>query len=167
MLVGWDQKSSKEVWQRIERFGIYDMSLLYKRIKDWFDENNYIYMEKENTTNVKDKGVELKLAMIGDRKVTDYFKFVIDVRFLVVEMQKVKVKDKELDKGHLLMFLKAELYYDYRNTWSKNKFSKLLRFVYNNFIIRKKIVDVYAPALKYEADELFNDMKDVMDMYNP
>ncbi len=167
MLVGWDQKSDKVSWQRIERFGIYDMNLLYKRIKDWFDENNYIYMEKENTTNVKDKGVELKLTMVGDRKVTDYFKFVVELKFLVVEMQKVKLKDKELDKGHLLMFLRADLHYDYRNIWSKNKFSKLLRFIYNNFIIRKKILDVYSPALKFETDELFNDMKDVMDMYNP
>lgn len=161
-----DQTTEKLPLLKIERDGIYDMKHLYKQMKGWFEENNYIYTEKENTTNIKDKGTEIKLAMSGERKVTDYFKFEIEVRFLIVESQKVKVKDKELDKGKMLAFLRPVLYFDYRNIWTKNKFSKLLRFVYNNFIIKKKIDDVYSAALKFEADDLFNTMKDALEMYN-
>lgn len=165
-IVNWDAEPMKIMFHRIERTGIYDLSLLYKRMRGWFEENNYLYTEKENTTLVKDKGVEQKLRMIGERKVTDYFKFVVDVKFLIVEMQKVKVKNKDLDQGILGAFITSQLHFDYRHIWAKNKFSKLLRFIYNNFIIRNKILDVYSPALKFETDDLCNVMKEVMDMYN-
>lgn len=158
--------SERILFHKIERSGIYDMNHLYKNMRDWFTENNYRYTEKENTTYVKDKGVELKMTMVGEREVTDYFKFEIEVKFLVIEMQKVKVKDKDLDKGKLHAFVKATIYYDYRHIWDRNKFSKLLKFVYNNFIIKKQIDDVYQAALKFEAEDLFDVMKDAMEMYN-
>lgn len=165
-IVDWDAKPMKIMFHRIERTGIFDMGHLYKQMREWFAENNYIYTEKENTTKVKDKGIEIKLKMAGERRVTDYFKFEIDVRFLVIEVQKVKMKDKELDKGILSAFIKANLHFDYRHIWTKNKFAKLLRFIYNNFIIKRKIDDVYSPALKFEAEDLSNVMKDALDMYN-
>lgn len=153
-------------FHRIEREGIYDMNYLYKRMREWFDENNYIYTEKENTTNIRDKGVEVKMTMMGERKVTDYFKFEIEAKFLVIEMEKVKVKDKTLDKGLLRAFITCKLHFDYRHIWAKNKFSKLLRFIYNNFIVKKKIDDVYSASLKFEAEDLTNVMKDALEMYN-
>lgn len=165
-MIKLDQTSEKIALLKIERDGIFDMKRLYKQMRDWFEENNYIYMEKENTTNVKDKGTEIKLTMTGERKVTDYFKFEIEAKFLIVETQKVKVKDKELDKGKMIVFVKPIIYFDYRNIWSKNKFSKTLRYIYNNFIIKKKIDDVYSAALKFEADDLLKTMKDAMEMYN-
>lgn len=165
-IVDWDATPMKIMFHRIERDGIYDLNKLYKNMREWFEENNYIYTEKENTTNIRDKGVEQKLRMIGERKVTDYFKFEIDIKFLIIEMQKVKVKDKTLDKGTLSAFIRVNLHFDYRHIWTKNKFSKLLRFIYNNFIIKKKIDNVYSPALKFEADDIFNVMKESLDMYN-
>ncbi len=165
-MIKMGQPTMDVFFHRIEMHGIYDMNRLYKQIKSWFEENNYIYTEKENTTNVKDKGTELKMTLSGERKVTDYFKFEIEVKFLVVEMEKVKVKDKTLDRGNLGAFIRAKMYFDYRNLWSKNKFSKLLRFIYDNFIIKKKIDDVYSAALKFEGEDLFNTMKEVLGMYN-
>ena len=165
-LVDWNAKPLKIFMHRIELDGIYDMNHLYNQMKKWFAENNYIYTEKENTTYERDKGVELKLKMICERKVTDYFKFVIEVKFLVVEMQKVKVKDKILDRGILSAFIKATLYIDYKNIWSKTKFSKFLRYIYNNYLIKRKINDVYQPALKFEGDDLLNVMKECLGMYN-
>lgn len=164
--VNWNADPMKIMFHRIERAGIFDMVHLYKQMREWFADNKYTYTEKENTTKVKDKGIEIKLKMVGEREVTDYFKFEVDVRFLVVEVQKVKMKDKELDKGILSAFIRANLHFDYRHIWAKNKLAKLLRFIYNNFIIKRKIDDVYSPALKFEAEDLSNVMKGALDMYN-
>ncbi len=164
-MIGINQTKESLPLLKIEKDGIYDLKRLYNHMKEWFEENKYVYTEKENTTNVKDKGTEIKLNMSGERKVTDYFKFEIEVKFLIIESQKVRVKDKDLDKGKMLAFLRPTLYFDYRNIWAKNKLSKLLRFVYNNFIIKKKIDDVYSAALKFEADDLFDTMKDALEMY--
>jgi len=166
-MIGMNQKDLKIFFHRIERHGIYDLNHLYAQMRAWFGENNYIYNEKENTTKEKDKGVEVKMKMIAERRVTDFFKFEISVNFLIVEMEKVKVKDKLLDKGFMRAFMTAKLYFDYRHIWDKNKFSKLLKFIYNNFIIKPKIDTVYTAALKFEAEDLFNVMKDSLDMYNP
>lgn len=166
MKIGWDAKPMKIFFHRIERHGIFDVNLIYKEIKEWFAENNYTYVEKENTTNKKDKGVEIKITMLADRDVTDYFKFAIEIKYLIVETQKVKVKDKLLDRGYFRAFFKAELVLDHKHLWAKNRLSKLLRFIYNNFIIKNKIDDVYSPALKFEADDAFNTMKEALDMYN-
>lgn len=165
-MIRMNQKSDKLPLYRIERHGIYDVNYLYKRMIEWFDDNNYIYTEKENTTNKRDKGVEVKLKMIGQRRVTDFFEFQIDVNFLIVEMEKVKVKDKTLDKGYLSAFIQGKINLDYRHIWDKNKLSKLLKFIYLNFIIKKKYDDVYSAALKFEAEDLTNVMKDAIEMYN-
>ena len=165
-MIDWNAKPMKIMFHRIERHGIFDTNLIYKKIKEWFEENNYTYMEKENTTNKKDKGVEIKMTMRGEREVTDYFKFEIEIKYLIIETEKIKIKDKLLDRGYFRAFFKANMIFDYRYIWSKNKFSKLLRFIYNNFIIFNKIDNVYSPALKFESDDIFNVMKDSMDMYN-
>ncbi|MBM3199367.1 hypothetical protein FJZ53_00400 [Candidatus Woesearchaeota archaeon] len=165
-MIGIDAKPMSLPTLRIEKDGVYDMSKMYKRLREWFEENNYKYVEKENTTNKKEKGTEVKLCMIGERMVTDYFKFELEARFLIIELQKVRVKDKDLDKGKLGAFVKATMYYDYKKVWSKNKFSKLLRFIYNNFIIKKKIDDVYSVALKFEQEDLFNSLKEALELYN-
>lgn len=165
-MIDMNAKPMEIMFHRIEKKGIYDINHLYNQMRSWFKENNYIYTEKENTTNIRDKGVELKMKMWGERKVTEYFKFEIRVRFLIIEMQKVAVKDKTLDRGTVGIFLKANLHFDYHHLWTKTKLSKMLRFIYNNFIIKKKIDDVYSPALKFEAEDLWNVMKDSLEMYN-
>lgn len=166
MLVDMNASPQKVMFHKIEQHGLYDLNRLYSEMKKWFMDNNYIYTEKENTTNVKDKGTEVKMMMSGERKVTDYFKFEIEVKFLIIEMEKVKYKDKLLDRGKLLAFITATMYLDYRHKWAKNKLSKFLRFIYNNFLIRNQIVDVYSSALKFEGDDLFDTMKEVLGMYN-
>ena len=50
-----DQTYEKLPLLKIEKDGIYDLKRLYKHMKEWFEENKYVYTEKENTTNIKDK----------------------------------------------------------------------------------------------------------------
>jgi len=165
IMIKIDQTKESLPLLKLEKDGVYDLKRLYKNMKGWFEENKYVYTEKENTTNIKDKGTEIKLTMSGERMVTDYFKFGIEVKFLIIESHKVRMKDKDLDKGKMLAFIRPTIYFDYRNIWAKNKFSKLLRYIYNNFIIKKQIDDVYSAALKYEADDLLETMKDSLEMY--
>ncbi len=154
------------MFHRIERDGIYDLNKLYQSLKQWFANNGYTYMEKENTTNNKDKGVEFKMTMRGEREVNDYFKFEIEIKFWVIEMSKVQINDKVLDKGKLFTTISAKMLMDYKHIWSKTKFSKLLRYIYNNFLIKHKIDNVYSAALKFEGEDLFNLIKENLGMYN-
>jgi len=165
-IVDWNASSQRLFMHRMEQEGVFDLKYLYRMMKEWFKDNNYTYIEKENTTNIRDKGAEIKLCMIGERKVTDYFKFEIEVRFLIIRTQQVKVKNKPMYQGDLKAHIKATLHIDYRNMWAKNKFSKTLRYIYNNFLIKNKIENVYQPALKFEGDDLFNVMKECLGMYN-
>ena len=64
MLIEWNQTKMGYPTLKIERKGVFDVNKMYHMVKGWFDENNYIYTEKENTTNKKDKGVEIKMAMM-------------------------------------------------------------------------------------------------------
>jgi len=169
-MIDWNAKPMGVMNSRIEKLGpdgcIFDLNKIYHDIKDWFAEAKYSFTEKENTTKKKDKGTEIKMTLIGKRSVTDYFQFMIEIKFLIIETEPVKFKNKKLYKGKFRAYFKAALIFDYRYIWAKNKFSKLLRYIYNNFIIFDKIDNVYSAALKFEADDLFNVVKEDLEMYN-
>ncbi len=150
---------------RVIQEGPFDINLIYKNLKDWFSLHKYDYTEVENTTNFKPKGVEIKLKMRGEREVTEYYKFVIDVAFLILETEKVKIKDKMLDQGKLEARIAVRLDLDYRRRFEKSKFAKFIRFVYHNYIIKKQIGKEYAGKAYGEGMSLFETLKDSIGLY--
>lgn len=145
--------------------GPFDINLIYQNLKEWFLSHKYDYSELENTTNFKPKGAEVKLKMRGEREVTDYYKFTINIAFLIIGTEKVKIKDKVLDLGKMEARMDVTLELDYRKKFEKNRLGKFIRFLYNNYIIKRQIETEYAGKAYEEGMSLFELLKETIGLY--
>ncbi|MFH1210814.1 MAG: hypothetical protein V1645_02755 [archaeon] len=150
---------------RVIQEGPFDINLIYKNLKEWFDSHKYGYHELENTTSFKPKGAEIKLKMRGEKEVTEYYKFSITVAFLILETEKIKIDGKVLDNGKLEARVEVFMEMDYKKKFEKSKFAKFIRFVYNNYIIKQQISSEYGGKAYGDGMSLFDTIKDTIGLY--
>lgn len=129
----------------INKKGEFDLEKVYKKAASWFPTRLYDFTEKEHTHKDKPQGFEILIKFEGERKVDDYVKFHIHTTFLSIGYRE--------KKGYLKINIKAYLELDYRKRWEINFFTKFLRFIYNNYIIKHRIKTVYEGKLYSEMVE--------------
>ena len=134
--------------------GSFDLDNLYKEIKKWFKNNNYKLYEKEYKEKRRAHGDELIIDILSERKIDDYIKFHINVKFLMIHLKKLS---KESYIGNVHCNLKGYIEFDYNKKWQINKLKEFLMFIYNNFIIKGKIQNVY-------EDKLYDEVLKVEDL---
>jgi len=137
--------------------GKFNMDDLYKKCKPFFDSRKYIFTEKEQTEKTKAYGNEFKIIWEAEREVDDYVKFYIKSTFEGWDL----LKKEDNYTGDLKINLIANLILDYRNTFIRFPF---LLFIYNNFIIKKKIENVYESKLYHEINEYTDLLKNILNI---
>lgn len=147
----------------------FDFKKLYKFMQLWIKSKNYDFFEKENTHKTASSGEELTIRFVGEREVDDYVKYDIEILMRILDMEKITIETSKgkirLDTGQLYINIKAIATIDYRGIWSKTKFDKLLGYIYNNYIIRKKIEQKYCGNLYGEMMDFYNGIKEHLDLY--
>ena len=119
--------------------GEFNLDEMYKKCKTWFSSKKYEFTEKEHTQKDRPQGEELNIKFLGERKVDDYVKFHIETYFFILEIN----KKGKLSNANVKINIQAWIELDYENRWQNNPISKFLFFIYNNFIIKKKVLKVY------------------------
>jgi len=142
---------------RINHKGNFNLDVLYKKSKTFFDSRKYDFTEKEHTEKNKSYGNELKVIWLAEREVDDYVKFNIEATFEVWDI----IKKNNNYTGDLKINVKAWLDLDYKNNFHKFPF---LLFIYNNFIIKKKIEKIYEDKIYSELLEFTDLIKDILKM---
>jgi hypothetical protein len=135
--------------------GTFNLDTLYKKSKTFFDSKKYIFSEKEHTEKVKSHANELKVGWEAEREIDDYVKFTIKSTFEVWDV----VKKDDMYTGDLKINVVAIVNLDYKNTFFKFPF---LLYIYNNFIIKKKIQKIYEGKLFVELLEYTALVKDII-----
>ncbi|MEW6062804.1 MAG: hypothetical protein AB1571_00325 [Nanoarchaeota archaeon] len=143
---------------QIRHTGIIDINNLYKKMQSWFKDNNYIFVEKEHTVKDKASGKEIVLKWEATRDVDDYARFVITVNFFFENL----AKEGNAMKGFAKITFWADVLLDYRKAWQRSRLLKFLFFLYNNYVIKRRIIEVYDTKLNAETTELYNLTKDIL-----
>ena len=128
--------------------GSFDLDRLYKEIKKWFKNYKYFSNEKEHKEKKQAHGDELIFDFIAERKIDDYMKFRINLRFLMINVKKLN-KDSYIGDvhGNLIGFIEL----DYNNKFQYNPIKKFFFFIYNNLIIKNKLENHYEVKLYNEV----------------
>ncbi|MFH1210218.1 MAG: hypothetical protein V1663_05535 [archaeon] len=155
MVISKDDYLTPKAGLLITYKGTFNLDTLYKKSKTFFDSRRYLFSEKEHTEKVKSHANELKVGWEAERKVDDYVRFTIKSTFEVWDF----VKKEDTYTGDLKINIIAIVDLDYRNTFFKFPF---LLFVYNNFIIKRKIQDIYETKLFIELNEYVTLVKDII-----
>ncbi len=142
--------------------GVFDFDKLYKEMHDWFIKNAYDFEEKQHEDKSKDTGREIEITWNGERKIDEFAKFLITVRFLIEEFNKVE----KLDSGKMVIEISASAVLDYNDRWKRKPFSNFLFNVYTKYIIKEKINTYYLGKLYNETVNLQDLGKSVLELYS-
>ncbi len=144
--------------------GLFDFDGLYKMMKLWFTEREYDFYE----TRFKHKfrpaeGAELEIDWEGEREINEYARDDIHVYFHIWNFKEVEVikegKKQKLVSARMLIEFTPTLVLDYADMWEDSFFKRKLRGIYNKYIIRHDIEDVWEDKLWYETNLLQQETK--------
>ena len=142
---------------KVKHEGIFDLKEVYRFVYAWLTDFEYFIEEKGYIEKSKPEGKEVEIHWIARRKISDYFRFVLKLDWLILGMTTVEIiKDNikvKANKGSIEIKVKAVLEKDYENKWESTSFLKFLRGIYDRYIIKGRIEN-YEDKISEELDEL-------------
>ncbi|MEM2768409.1 MAG: hypothetical protein QXL50_00590 [Candidatus Pacearchaeota archaeon] len=127
---------------KVKYSGIFDFKNIYTLIFEWLSDMGYFVVEKEYSEKIKAEGKEIEIKWICTKKVTDYFRFIINVNWRIDNLQEIEItKEKKIrtNKGNIEIKFSAILERDWQNKYEVSPFHKFLRAVYEKYIIPNRI----------------------------
>ena len=149
----------KEVYsEKLKQTGYWKYADIYNFSFSWLKDSSYKLKETLYNEKLSSFGKEVIIKWEAEKKVTDYFKYRISIDWHILGMKDAEVeidgKQVKTNKGEVEMKFKGEIIKDYEKRWEDKPIWKLLRGIYEKYIIRTTIEE-------YE-DDLEDDVKDMV-----
>ncbi len=132
----------------IKYTGVFEFDKLYSTIVKWYKSHGFNMQEKKYVY----KGKELEFEWFGDKKITNYYKYEVEVAMFIWDMGDTEVvKDEKtlnMQKGRIQIIIKGKFILDYAGQW-EGKYAKVLRDIYHKYIFDKDILfNIYTPLYR-------------------
>ncbi len=149
--------------------GLFDFEGLYQAMADWFKRYRYILHEETYKHKVPSPlGAEQEIHWYAEIDVTEYIRFRIDVDFHLWDMTEIEVvrngKKKILTSARLEIRIRGKLITDWQGKFEKNRFTRALRHLYNEYMLRREIESYWGDMLIYRMFNLQAYIKKYLDM---
>jgi len=153
---------------KLKHKGIFDFKETYRILFEWLVDEGYDVNEKGYKEVVGAGGAkELEIKWIALKKISDYFRFMIEIDFHPLGMTDVEVEidgvKQKMQKGLFEVKAQGILLKDYEERWTGNAFFKFLRSIYDKFIIPNRINE-YEGKLIGEVDEFVAQAKSFLNL---
>ena len=153
---------------KIKYNGIFSLKDFYLFCYKWLtEETNLIMTENKYSEKIVGDAKDLKYRWTGFRKLTDYFKFKIDVQVLIVGLKEVEIQNNgakvKTNRGTVEMRVKGILERDYEGKFEKTAGKKFLRSIYEKWIIPSRI-EQFEEKIIEDCDEYLNQAKAFLDL---
>tara|TARA_Y100000310_G_C20653480_1_gene800730 strand:- start:954 stop:1460 length:507 start_codon:yes stop_codon:yes gene_type:complete len=155
-------KIFKSKLKQISNFHFKDVySYIYDYVRDeGWDLHESLYREKTIAENLREMTIEWK----AKKKISDYFQYEINMRWIMLYIKDVKVmidgQEKKLQNGTFEINFDAALVKDWQNKWDSG-LMKSLREIYDEYIITDTIED-YEVHLNEKVNEMIAVIKSYM-----
>jgi hypothetical protein len=153
----------------IKKAGVLDFDGMFALIPEFASQYNYDCVEKKHSEKSGATGTYIESNWYLERKVTYYVKFIIEIEFLVRDMNTVIVEDedgnkKKRNQGRVEILFNAKMQKNYLKNFSdkKGEFSDFLRVIYEKYIGKNRLKD-YEDKLEAEARDLLEDLKEKLE----
>lgn len=148
---------------RIIQDGVFDLNRILSEVKKYLFEKKYLVQEKDHTEKMKDTGLDVGIEIVAEREVTKYVKFNIRIKFRAERLKKIKLQNRYAYRGFLEIRTFAFLDLDYKDNWRSRPLGNMLFFIYNNYIIKDKILEYEEKNYK-ELEDIRNIMKSILEV---
>ena len=129
--------------EKLDHSGVFSFSEFYEYAHSWFKNELYGVVEEKYSEKVSDKGRDIDIEWRAMKKVSDYFKLEHTIKMNIKGLIDVEVeiggKRKKMNKGSIAMEIKGILVKDWESKWDTNAFFRMLREVYNKYIIPGRV----------------------------
>ncbi len=154
--------------EKLKYTGYGDFKDIYNYAHDWLRGELYSVTEDNYGEKVKGNSKELDIAWKASKKLTDYFKVEIDVKWKVLGMEDVEVeidgKKKKTNKfAEIKIELKGTLIKDHTNQWNKSATIKFFKEIYNKYVIPAR-TDQMEDKIKDEVIDFKEEMKAFLEL---
>ncbi len=154
---------------KIKYDGVFPFENFYKFCYEWLrDETGLtIFSEKKYKEKLSGDAKNIEIEWVGERELTDYFKFGMEISFKIIGMTKVEItegnKKIKANKGSVEITVKGNLLRDYKGRFEKTAFLKFLRGIYEKMVIPSR-VDEFQMKVNEECDEFLSQAKAYLDL---
>ncbi len=154
---------------KVSYTGIFSFKEFYKFCYDWLKDETGMNPLAEMKYEEKLIG-ELKNILVkwkGEKKVTDYFKFEVEVEFKIEGLSNVEITQGgakvSTNKGKVAITIKGNLIRDYDGKFEMSAYKKFLRSIYEKWVIPAR-VEEFKMKLAQDCDEFLSQAKAYLDL---
>jgi len=152
----------------IKSAGIFNFPEFYRFCHEWLsDEAQLTVAEDKYVEKLEGEAKFIDIEWTAFRKVTDYFKFEIKIKFKIIAMTSIEIqrngKKEKTNKGSVQIKLIGNLIRDYDGKFEKTGFNKFLRSIYEKWVIPSRIKE-YEDKLVGDSDEFLTQAKAWLDL---
>ena len=118
--------------EQVKYRGIGDLGDVYEFSYNWLKDEDYIIVERKYEEAIKGNAKEVRIWWEATKKVTDYFRIAMDIKWQILNMKDVEVeingKKKQMNEfGELKIVIKGILEKDYSSKWGFSGFNKFTK----------------------------------------
>lgn len=154
-----------DIYSSIVKYnGVFNFRDFYAFCYEWLIDETGLGVFEESLYEEKVEGTKkkLKIEWKGNKKMTDYFRMDIKVKFEITDMEDVEVNQggvkAKMNKGTVKTTMKGILVKDYQGKFETNGFQKFLRGIYEKWIIPARIDD-YEEKVADKCDKFLGQVK--------
>ena len=139
--------------------GKFRVNDLYKEISRWAKKNQYDVQEVGYEVKREDDSQSTKIVLEIDKKISDYAKIGIFTTLIGTNLKTIKVKNKVLQEGNMLVSLSTFIKKDYDDVWSRKNIYRFFREFYDKFITKNNF-EIDENMINKDSKNLKNAIKD-------
>lgn len=152
---------------KIRYKGLFDWTGVYRLVHDWLVKNQFRFYEKR----YKDKldtalGNELEVDVYGEKEVTEYYKYRVDVAYHLWESREVPVvvngKQTKLWQGRVHIAISGKVITDWQGRYKDGKMNKMMETFLNKVVLKNEIEMKHIDPLDKDLHRLESDIKKLL-----
>ncbi|MFH1325391.1 MAG: hypothetical protein ABIH49_01305 [archaeon] len=154
---------------KIKYKGIFSLSDYYNFCYDWLRDETQMDMitEEKYSEKIKETGKDIEFVWKGQKKLTDYFRFDIEITARINWLTEVEINQGgakvKSNKGNMEMKTVGVLVRDYDGKFETTAFRKFLRSIYEKWVIPARIEEFQGKVFDY-CDEFMSQAKAYLDL---
>ncbi len=153
---------------KIKYDGLMDFKEFYKFCYQWLTEETELdVVETKYAEKISGDAKNIDIEWSCSRKVTDYFKFQITVKFKVLNLSNVEIvqdgKKLKMNKGSVEVSISGTLVKDYDGKFEHTSSQKFMRAIYEKWVIYSRVKE-YEGKLVGDCNEFLSQAKAFLDL---
>lgn len=153
----------------VKYVGIFSFRDFYKFCYEWLTEDTSMdfIMESKYEEKIKGDEKEVVVEWEGEKKITDYFRFDIKVKFEIKALKNVEVMQDgvkvKTNSGSAKIGVKGTLVRDYQGKFASSAFRKFMGSIYEKWVIPSRIKQ-FEDYVAEKCDEFLGQAKAYLDL---